>query len=98
MLPLLTVEKLTVSFDTYAGEVEAVRDVSFTLNRGEVLAIVGESGSGKSVTIQSLLGLVPMPPARLKSGSAKFDGVDLLAANEAALSRIRGKRISIVFQ
>jgi oligopeptide transport system ATP-binding protein len=98
MLPLLTVEKLTVSFDTYAGEVEAVRDVSFTLNRGEVLAIVGESGSGKSVTIQSLLGLVPTPPARLKSGSAKLDGVDLLATNEAALSRIRGKRISIVFQ
>ena len=61
MRPLLTVENLTVSFDTYAGEVEAVRDVSFTLDRGEVLAIVGESGSGKSVTVQSLLGLTPTP-------------------------------------
>jgi oligopeptide transport system ATP-binding protein len=98
MPPLLTVERLTVSFDTYAGEVEAVRDVSFTLDRGEVLAIVGESGSGKSVTIQSLLGLVPTPPARIKSGSVKLEGVDLLSATEAALSRIRGKRISVIFQ
>ena len=98
MSPLLAVEKLTVSFDTYAGEVEAVRDVSFTLDRGEVLAIVGESGSGKSVTIQSLLGLVPTPPARIKGGSAKLDGVNLLSATEAELSRIRGKKISVVFQ
>jgi oligopeptide transport system ATP-binding protein len=98
MPPLLTVERLTVSFDTYAGEVEAVRDVSFTLDRGEVLAIVGESGSGKSVTIQSLLGLVPTPPARIKGGSVKLEGVDLLSATEAALSRIRGKRISVIFQ
>lgn len=98
MPPLLEVERLTVSFDTYAGEVEAVRDVSFTLDRGQVLAIVGESGSGKSVTIQSLLGLVPRPPARIKRGSARLDGVDLLSASEATLSRIRGNRISVVFQ
>jgi len=98
MPPLLEVAKLTVSFDTYAGEVEAVRDVSFTLDRGQVLAIVGESGSGKSVTIQSLLGLLPRPPARIKGGSAKLDGVDLLSAAEAALSRIRGNKISVVFQ
>jgi oligopeptide transport system ATP-binding protein len=98
MSPLLSVEKLTVSFDTYAGEVEAVRDVSFTLDRGEVLAIVGESGSGKSVTVQSLLGLVPIPPGRIKSGSARLNGTELLSATEAELSRIRGKEISIVFQ
>lgn len=98
MPPLLSVENLTVSFDTYAGEVEAVRDVSFTLDRGQVLAIVGESGSGKSVTVQSLLGFLPAPPARIKSGSAKLDGVELLSASEAALSRIRGKKISVVFQ
>ena len=98
MPPLLSVENLTVSFHTYAGEVEAVRDVSFTLDRGEVLAIVGEAGSGKSVTVQAILGLVPIPPARIKSGSARLDGVDLLSASEAALSRIRGKEISMIFQ
>lgn len=98
MSPLLSVESLTVSFDTYAGEVQAVRDVSFGLDRGEVLAIVGESGSGKSVTIQSLLGLVPVPPGRIKAGSARLNGVDLLTAREAELSRIRGKEISMIFQ
>jgi oligopeptide transport system ATP-binding protein len=98
MAKLLSVENLRVSFDTYAGEVEAVRDVSFTLDRGEVLAIVGESGSGKSVTVQALMGLVPTPPGRIKWGTAKFQGADLLTASEAELSRIRGKEISIVFQ
>jgi oligopeptide transport system ATP-binding protein len=98
MHALLSVESLTVSFDTYAGEVQAVRDVSFTLDRGEVLAVVGESGSGKSVTVQSLLGLIPVPPGRIKSGTAVLNGLDLLSASEAELSRIRGKEMSIVFQ
>ena len=85
-----------MSFDTYAGEVEAVRDVSFTLDRGEVLAIVGESGSGKSVTIQSLLGLVPTPPARDQErlGDARRRRSSL-PPSEAELSRIRGKKISM---
>lgn len=98
MVNVLSVENLRVSFDTRAGEVEAVRDVSFALDRGEVLAIVGESGSGKSVTVQALIGLVPTPPGRVKSGSAKFRDVDLLRASEAELSRIRGNGISMVFQ
>jgi oligopeptide transport system ATP-binding protein len=98
MVNILSVENLRVSFDTYVGEVEAVRDVSFALDRGEVLAIVGESGSGKSVTVQALLGLIPTPPGRIKGGRAMFQGIDLLNASEAELSRIRGNGISMVFQ
>jgi oligopeptide transport system ATP-binding protein len=94
----LSVENLTVSFDTYAGEVEAVRDVSFSLDRGEVIAIVGESGSGKSVTVQSLVGLLPMPPGRIKAGAALLNGANLLAMSEAEFSRVRGKDIAIIFQ
>src|SRR4051794_22118801 len=98
MADLLSVERLQVSFDTNLGEVEAVRDVSFVLRTGEVLAIVGESGSGKSVTVQALLGLVPSPPGRIKGGTAMFRGLDLLGASEAELSHIRGNVISMVFQ
>ena len=86
-----------MSFDTYAGEVEAVRDVSFTLERGEVLAIVGESGSGKSVTAQALMGLTPIPPGEIKGGG-QLDGIDLLAATKRSCRAIRGKEISMIFQ
>jgi oligopeptide transport system ATP-binding protein len=98
MEPVLSVENLRVAFHTYAGEVKAVRDVSFVLNRGEVLAIVGESGSGKSVTVQTLMGLTPIPPGEIQGGRARFEGVDLLSASEAELSHIRGKAISMIFQ
>ncbi len=63
---LLDVQNLRVSFDTYAGEVQAVRGVSFYIDKGETLAIVGESGCGKSVSIQTVMGLLPMPPAGSK--------------------------------
>ena len=66
---LLQVDNLHVSFDTYAGEVKAVRGVSFHVNRGETLAIVGESGCGKSVTAQTVMQLIPMPPGRIKKGT-----------------------------
>ena len=66
MNPILEVRDLHVSFDTHEGEVQAVRGVSFDLYEGETLAIVGESGSGKTVTVQSLLGLIPQPPAGSK--------------------------------
>ena len=71
---LLDVRDLRVSFDTYAGEVQAVRGISFHLDRGETLAIVGESGCGKSVSMQTMMRLLPMPPARLKDGQILFEG------------------------
>ena len=95
--PILQVNNLSVSFQTYAGTVQAVRDVSFTLNRGETLAIVGESGSGKSVTTKALLGILPAN-GKLTGGSILYDGHDLTKYTDRDFSAIRGKRISLVFQ
>ncbi len=95
---LLDVKNLTTRFHTRNGIVHAVEDVSFSLEKGRTLGIVGESGSGKSVTCYSLLGLLPMPPGRIERGSAMFGGIDLLKAPEKELLKIRGKRISMIFQ
>ena len=95
--PILQVNNLSVSFQTYAGTVQAVRDVSFTLNRGETLAIVGESGSGKSVTTKALLGILPAN-GKITGGSILYDGHDLTKYTDRDFSAIRGKRISLVFQ
>lgn len=97
-LPALDVRNLAVEFDTYGGTVQAVRDVSFTLEQGRTLAIVGESGCGKSVTVQSLMGLVPMPPGRITSGSAKLFGDEILGLSQQQLNAYRGKRIGMIFQ
>ncbi len=97
-MPLLDVKNLTTRFHTRNGIVHAVEDVSFSLEKGETLGIVGESGSGKSVTCYSLLGLIPQPPGRIHSGSAVFEGTDLLQASEKVLRKIRGKKISMIFQ
>lgn len=97
-MPLLDVTNLTTRFHTRNGIVHAVEDVSFTADKGETVGIVGESGSGKSVTCYSLIGLIPQPPGKIHSGKAKFDGLDLLQANPKQLRRIRGKRISMIFQ
>ncbi len=97
-MPLLSVSNLKTYFHTRAGIVRAVDGVSFEVERGEILGIVGESGSGKSVTCSTLLGLLPMPPARIESGTALFNGVDLLRSTAKELRDIRGKRISMVFQ
>src|ERR1700730_417765 len=97
-MPLLEVENLRTYFYTRAGVIRAVNDVSFSLRQGETLGIVGESGSGKSVTCYSILGLIPKPPGKIVSGHAIFDGVDLLNCPEKQLRRIRGKRISMIFQ
>jgi len=96
--PLLQVRDLRTEFRTEDGIVRAVDGVSFDVAAGRTLGIVGESGSGKSVTNLSLLRLVPDPPGRVTAGSARFDGVDLLALPERELRRIRGKRISMIFQ
>lgn len=96
--PLLEVRNLSVVFDTPAGIVHAVNDVSYTLHETETLGIVGESGSGKSVHALAMLGLVPRPPGRIVSGEVLFEGRDLLKMSERELRDIRGKQIGFVFQ
>jgi oligopeptide transport system ATP-binding protein len=98
MEKLLEVKDLNVSFHTYGGEVQAVRGVSFDLYKGETLAIVGESGSGKSVTAQTLMKLIPMPPGKIKSGQILLDGVEVVNKTEKQMEQIRGKEISMIFQ
>lgn len=95
---VLEVKNLEVSFDTYAGEVHAVRGVTFNVANGEVLAIVGESGCGKSVTAQTIMKLNPMPPARIKEGTIMLDGKDIVAASEKEMQSIRGSVVSMIFQ
>ena len=95
---LLSVNDLTVHFDTDEGVVEAVNDVSLDIRRGEIVGLVGESGSGKTVTAQSILRLVPRPPARFVKGTADFNGDDLLALPIERLRKIRGAEISMIFQ
>ncbi len=97
-MPLLQVQDLRTYFHTRNGVVRAVDGVSFDIESGETLGIVGESGSGKSVTCYSMVGLIPQPPGRIESGTALFDGVDLLKARPEQLRQIRGKRIAMIFQ
>jgi len=96
--PVLEVTDLTTQFDTLDGMVHAVNGVSFTLNKGEFLGIVGESGSGKSVTMMSLLRLIPMPPGEIVQGQAMFEDQDLLKIDLRELRHIRGGRIGFIFQ
>lgn len=95
---LLEVSNLSVSFNTYAGEVQALRNINFSVNRGETLAIVGESGSGKSVTVQTIMRLIPMPPGEIKSGKIIFNGVDLTKISDKEMRKYRGGKIGMIFQ
>ena len=95
---LLDVEDLAVSFQTYAGEVQAVRGTNFFVDKGETLAIVGESGCGKSVTAQTIMKLIPMPPGRIKRGSIMFDGKDIVKLKDKEMQSICGSEISMIFQ
>jgi peptide/nickel transport system ATP-binding protein len=95
---VLQVDGLQTYFYTRAGLVKAVDGVSFSLGRGETLAIVGESGCGKSVTALSIMRLVANPPGRIVGGSVRLDGVDLVALDEDAMRAIRGNQISMIFQ
>jgi oligopeptide transport system ATP-binding protein len=95
---ILQVNDLQISFSTYAGEVQAVRGVSFDLRRGETLAIVGESGSGKTVTAKSLMRLLPEANTTIKGGEAIFEGEDILKLSEQRMQKIRGEKIAMVFQ
>ena len=96
--PVLSIEDLRVRFSTEDGIVKAVDGVSYHVEPGETLGVVGESGSGKSVTVMSILGLIPQPPGRIESGRAMFKGRDLLTISPEELRRIRGKEIAMVFQ
>ena len=96
--PVLDVRGLKTIFRTRAGEIHAVNDVSFALHAGELLGVVGESGSGKSVTMMSLLGLLPMPPAEVRAGEVLLDGRDILHLPADALRRVRGAKVGFVFQ
>src|SRR5215203_105991 len=95
---LLKVNDLRISFSSHAGEVQAVRSVSFDLRRGETLAIVGESGSGKSVTAKSIMRLLPEANSMVKGGEVLFEGQDLLELSEKRMQGIRGSKIAMVFQ
>lgn len=94
---ILDVKNLKINFHTYAGDVKAIRDVSFHLDKGETLAIVGESGSGKSVTTKSLMGLLANN-AEVVGGSIMYRGEDLLKKTEKEMQEIRGKDIAMIFQ
>ncbi len=95
---LLDIKNLEISFNTYAGEVKAVRGINFHVDKGELLGIVGESGCGKSVTSSSILRILPTPPAEYKNGEIVFEGKDILQLTEKEMQGIRGKDISMVFQ
>ena len=97
-MKFLEINKLKTYFHTRSGTVRAVDDVSFSIEKGEIVGVVGESGSGKSVTCHSILGLLPQPPAKIEGGSIKFDKQELLKLPKHALRSLRGKKISMVFQ
>ncbi len=97
MSKILEVKDLQIDFHTYAGTVHAIRDVSFSLEKGETLAIVGESGSGKSVTLRTLMGLLANN-AVVKSGEVNFNGEDVLKKSEKELDAMRGNDIAMIFQ
>jgi oligopeptide/dipeptide ABC transporter ATP-binding protein len=95
---VLDVADLHVEFDTYGGVVKAVRGASFTARAGKTLAIVGESGCGKSVSVQSIMGLIPMPPGRITRGTALLDGVDIVRQKVVNGQDVRGDRVGMIFQ
>lgn len=95
--PILEVNHLAVSFDTYAGEVQAVRDVSWYLGKKETIAIVGESGCGKTVSIQTVMGL-NQGEARIKSGEVLLGGEDLLKKSGREMRKLQGDRMSSSFR
>ena len=96
--PVLEIRDLTVEFNTEDGVVRAVTGVSYDLQPGEVLGVIGESGSGKSVSVLTMLGLIPQPPGRIVQGEAVFKGQDLLKMSKRELRRIRGGPAAMIFQ
>jgi ABC-type dipeptide/oligopeptide/nickel transport system ATPase component len=97
-MPLLDVKNLQTRFYTGEGVVHAVNDVSFHVNDQETVGIVGESGSGKSMTMLSVMRLIPQPPGKITQGEVMFEDQDLLKLSLPAIRRLRGNRISMIFQ
>ena len=98
MSTLLDIKNLSTHFNTSAGTIKAVNDVSFKLREGETLGLVGESGCGKSVTALSIMRLVPSPPGRIVSGDVNFQGKNLLETSEEEMQNVRGRDIGMIFQ
>lgn len=97
-VPILNVQGLETQFQLQEGTIRAVNGISFHLNEKEILGIVGESGCGKSVTMMSILRLIPMPPGKVVAGQALFKGRDLLKLNSEELRQVSGSQISVIFQ
>ena len=95
---LLEIRNLTTRFYTQDGVVHAVNGISYAVERGETLGIVGESGCGKSVSVLSVMGLIPQPPGKIAEGEVLFDGRDLLQLTEKEMEAVRGAEIAMVFQ
>ncbi len=97
-MSLLELQNLNIAFDTARGQIRPVRDVSFSIDPGQTLAVVGESGCGKSVTALSILRLIPSPPGKVLGGKVLFQNRDLLSLNEKEMRSVRGKDIAMIFQ
>ena len=96
--PIVDVRNLIVHYETPNGVVEAVNDVSFTINRGETLGLVGETGAGKTTIALSIIGLLPVPPSKIYGGEVYVDGEDVLKKSEHEMRNIRGDKVSMIFQ
>lgn len=95
---LLEIKDLNIEFRTYDGVVKAINGMTFNVPKGKTVGLVGETGAGKTTTALAIMGLVPNPPGVITGGEIKFEGVDLLKANEAMMHDYRGEKISMIFQ
>lgn len=98
MSKLLEIKNLTVHYETVDGIVHAVERLNISLDRGQTLGLVGETGAGKTSTMKAIMRILPQPPAKLKEGEIFFEGEELLKKSEAEMRKIRGKKISMIFQ
>ena len=98
MKNLLKIENLSVKFNTFDGEIKALKNINMELNQGDSIGIVGETGSGKSVTAKTIMGLLPSPPADVTDGKVFFENQDVLTLSDRKMRQLRGNDIAIVFQ
>ncbi|NTV89232.1 MAG: ABC transporter ATP-binding protein, partial [Clostridiales bacterium] len=96
--PILSVKDLVVEYTAGGQVIHAVNGISFSLQRGRTLGLVGETGAGKTTIAKSILRILPMPPAKVVSGEVNVDGEDLLGISEYAMRKVRGRKVSMIFQ